>query len=50
MMMDLKVNYLSLDFFAEVVKLANTLCSGRSERKLLRVQLPPSAAEKLIKK
>ena len=28
---------------AEVVKLANTLCSGRSERKLLRVQLPPSA-------
>lgn len=29
--------------FAEVVKLANTLRSGRSERKLLRVQLPPSA-------
>ena len=29
--------------FAEVVKLANTLRSGRSERKLLRVQLPSSA-------
>lgn len=29
--------------FAEVVKLANTLRSGRSGRKLLRVQLPPSA-------
>ena len=28
---------------AEVVKLADTLRSGRSERKLLRVQLPPSA-------
>ena len=28
---------------AEVVKLANTLRSGRSGRKLLRVQLPPSA-------
>ena len=28
---------------AEVVKLANTLRSGRSERKLLWVQLPPSA-------
>ena len=36
----------SLSFFvrcAEVVKLANTLRSGRSGRKLLRVQLPPSA-------
>ena len=30
-------------FFAEVVKLANTLRSGRSGRKSLRVQLPPSA-------
>lgn len=29
--------------FAEVVKLANTLRSGRSGRKSLRVQLPPSA-------
>lgn len=28
---------------AEVVKLANTLRSGRSERKLLWVQVPPSA-------
>ena len=28
---------------AEVVKLANTLRSGRSGRKLLRVQLPSSA-------
>ncbi len=29
---------------AEVVKLANTLRSGRSGRKLLRVQLPSSAS------
>ena len=31
-------------FFAEVVKLANTLRSGRSGRKLLRVQLSSSAS------
>lgn len=38
--------YLSLELktlLAEVVKLANTLRSGRSGRKSLRVQLPPSA-------
>ena len=32
--------------YAEVVKLANTLRSGRSERKLLWVQLPPSAEKR----
>ena len=33
--------------FAEVVKLANTLRSGRSGRKSLRVQLPPSAVSEV---
>ncbi len=33
--------------YAEVVKLANTLRSGRSERKLVRVQLPSSADERV---
>ncbi len=32
-----------LKTYAGVVKLANTLRSGRSERKLLWVQVPPSA-------
>lgn len=32
--------------FAEVVKLANTLRSGRSGRKPLWVQLPPSANQR----
>ena len=54
-MMGLFSNLLSIYFslwvtelkatFAEVVKLANTLRSGRSGRKLLRVQLPPSAGK-----
>ena len=35
--------------FAEVVKLANTLRSGRSERKLLRVQLPSSAHKAVVR-
>ena len=60
-MMGLFSNLLSIYFslwvtelkatFAEVVKLANTLRSGRSERKLLRVQLPSSAIlnHKLVK-
>ena len=41
---ELKANSQKLKaVFAEVVKLANTLRSGRSGRKPLRVQLPPSA-------
>lgn len=45
MTIDLKFIYLSLVeiIFAEVVKLANTLRSGRSERELLRVRVPSSA-------
>lgn len=43
MMTGLENLLLSSFFDAEVVKLANTLRSGRSGRKLLRVQLPPSA-------
>lgn len=41
--MDLQSNLSSLFLHAEVVKLANTLRSGRSGRESLRVQLPPSA-------
>ena len=39
----------SLFLNAEVVKLANTLRSGRSGRKSLRVQLPPSAVLEMVK-
>ena len=42
-MIGLILNLSLLFLHAEVVKLANTLRSGRSERKLLRVQLPSSA-------
>src|SRR3990167_9316435 len=42
-MIGLLLNLSLLFLHAEVVKLANTLRSGRSGRKLLRVQLPSSA-------
>jgi hypothetical protein len=34
---------------AEVVELADALCSGRSVREGVRVQIPPSAPNEMIK-